>query len=223
MLSLTEGMTSELSPKAQPLAHGIPAALDRRCVSRILGLDHWLYFDEVLADPSRRDICILGVYQGRDIAYMAEAIQRARPDRGRRPVFGHARGGTGPKTRSDSAGKRLDLGPPPSLDLARWNLASVGLDKGVELIQASATGFLKSHQQAFDFIYVDIAHDYESTRDAIASCIGACREDGVIGGDDYSDKGTWSVKKAVEASFPRHKVWANWIWLAEARDHQVPL
>ena len=46
--------------------------------------------------------------------------------------------------------------------------------------------------------------------------------EGFIGGDDYSDEGTWGVKKAVGQRFPSHTLFANWIWIARRTDYRPP-
>ncbi len=78
---------------------------------------------------------------------------------------------------------------------------------------------LADHPQSFDLVYIDISHDYESTRDAIAAAMKAIRPSGFLCGDDYSNQATWGVKRGVDEAFAKPRVHGNWIWTANASDY----
>ena len=166
-----------------------------------------------------RDICILGVYHGRDIAYLAEALRH----RGKSEVritgvdlFDDVPGADWPEEKLGLTWEQAGFGQAPSLDRATSNLTQLGLDSCVDLHKGSATDFLAERRDAFDVIYIDISHDYESTRDAITMSMQAIRPSGWLCGDDYSDLGTWGVKRGVNEIFRHPQVYFDWIWLAKA-------
>ncbi len=66
----------------------------------------------------------------------------------------------------------------------------------------------------FDLIFIDTSHDYETTRDTILAALPRLTDSGVLAGDDYSDEGTWGVKRAVRELCPQHFVYMDWIWYA---------
>ena len=91
----------------------------------------------------------------------------------------------------------------------------------MELYKGSAIDFLAERSEAFDFIYIDISHDYESTRDSIAAAMKAVRKGGILAGDDYSDEGTWGVKRGVDEAFAAPQIFGGWIWMADAAEFRL--
>jgi hypothetical protein len=167
------------------------------------------------------DICVLGVYLGRDIAYLRDAFR----EEGREDVrivgvdlFADVPGADWPDEKRHLSWAQAGFGSAPSLEVARRNLAELGLDGGVTLNQANAIEFLEQHPRAFDLVYIDIAHDYASTRDAIRASLKGLRPAGILCGDDYSDQGTWGVKRAVDEACAAVHVFSSWIWLARAEE-----
>lgn len=177
----------------------------------------YAFFREVVALPGVRAILILGVYHGRDIAYMRDNIVRnTRTERIR--ITGvdkfsdtpcadwpdHARGMKWLET---------GFGPAPSRKLARQRLCGdYGI--GVELVESEDAEFLATTEKKFDVVYVDTSHDHETVSRQLRQVRAVCNEDALICGDDYSDAGTWGVKRAVTEAFTAHSVFAEWIWFS---------
>ena len=187
------------------------------------GKSHWKFFHEVFTELPIHDVCIAGVYLGRDIAYIRDALERARRDDVKIvgvDLFDDVPGADWEESQRDLTWEEAGFGEPPSLEAARANLAKLGFDRGVELHQSSAVDFLRARPESFDLVYIDISHDYESTRDAIQAAMTAVRPTGFLCGDDYSDEGTWGVKRGVLEAFEKPRVFDDWIWLAEASTYK---
>jgi hypothetical protein len=189
------------------------------------GRAHWNFFRKVVLRPGIRDICVLGVYNGRDIAYMSAILEEAG---GRNcsivgvDKFTDTPGTDWPTESQSLSWRQAGFGEPPELRKAQSHLEKLKLGARVSLHQAHATEFLKQTPQLFDFIYIDIAHDYEATITAIDASIPKLRPGGLIGGDDFSDEGTWGVSSAVKDRFENFQLFSNWIWLAQANDYRAP-
>jgi predicted O-methyltransferase YrrM len=112
------------------------------------------------------------------------------------------------------------FGPAPSLEQARANLEQLQLASKVQLHKERAEQFLSDTDITFDFIYIDTSHDYETTRTTIDLSIPRLNPNGVIGGDDFSDEGTWGVARAVKDSFTKFDIQSDWLWLAEPKNYQ---
>jgi hypothetical protein len=176
-----------------------------------------------MRNPSIQDICILGVYYGRDIAYIATSLNACKRngwqitgvDR-----FENSACADWPEEKRALRWEEAGYGAAPSLENARTCLARAGVMGKVELLKDSAENFLALCNQEFDFIYIDIAHDYHTTRDTIRLAISRLRDDGVIAGDDFSDNGTWGVARAVREAFTKFDLHDNWIWSARTSDYR---
>ena len=182
---------------------------------------HWSFFKQILNNPEIKDICILGVYYGRDIAYIA-SILKSLGNRNYK-IFGvdkfeDSSGNDWPEETRSLTWEKAGFGFAPDIIKTRDNLTKLGLDENVFLYQNLAENFLKSTEQLFDFIYIDLSHDYETTVNAIQLAINKIKPGGVIGGDDFSNQGTWGVVSAVQDSFSKYEVINNWIWLANPGD-----
>jgi hypothetical protein len=182
---------------------------------------HWNFFKTVLSDPRIQRVCVLGVYKGRDLGYMAAILR----DLGRADVmlvgvdkFENKYCDDWPEALRGLTWQQAGFGEPPDLEEARANLRRLGLDSCVELHRDVAEHFLSTTADRFDFIYIDTAHDYESTMALIGLARARLEAGGLVGGDDFSDKGTWGVARAVKDSFAKFEVFSNWIWLARAAD-----
>jgi predicted O-methyltransferase YrrM len=91
--------------------------------------------------------------------------------------------------------------PSPEMEKAKNNLTVLELFENVKLIKSKDSDFLKKTKEKFDFIYLDTSHDYETVKISIDLSRNCLNENGVIGGDDFSDSGTWGVASAVKESF----------------------
>lgn len=205
----------------RPVEQRVRATIDAACLG-YSGLAHWVFFRALLASRRLRDICILGVYHGRDLAYLATLARHL----GRRDIrltgvdrFIDAPCADWPDHLRGFDWERAGFGPPPSLERARANLTALGLVDSVDLVQSDAEDFLASAKQQFDVAYIDTSHDYETTSRTIAGAVKALRSGGIVAGDDFSDAGTWGVASAVRNAFSQPEVFGGWVWLAHARDY----
>jgi hypothetical protein len=196
----------------------------RRINSVCLGYSrraHWNFFKTVLSDPGVTRVCVLGVYKGRDLGYMAAILHQL----GRTDVrlvgvdkFEDKYCDDWPDQLRAMTWQQAGFGEPPDLEEARGNLRRLGLDSDVHLHRDLAENFLATTRDTFDFIYIDTAHDYASTLALIELAVRRLRPAGLVGGDDFSDDGTWGVASAVKDSFDDFQVFSNWIWLAREAD-----
>lgn len=166
------------------------------------------------------NILVLGVYHGRDIAYMLD-IARQMHDGDRFHItgvdkFDAAPCADWPEEKRGLTWEQAGFGPPPSLATAQQNLKHG--EHQVKLIAMPDEQYLATHCERFDFIYVDTSHDYETVKRQLGQLPAHCAGmDAIIAGDDYSDEGTWGVKRAVTEAFGQYySVFANWIWSAPA-------
>jgi methyltransferase family protein len=184
---------------------------------------HWSFFRRLLARPEVKRCLVLGVYYGRDIAYMSAILQLL--GRSAEIVgvdkFDDTPGEDWPSTLRQSTWREAGFGPPPDIESARENLARLGFASHVRLHQGRAEDYLGTADGSFDFVYVDTSHDYATTRKTIHLAVPRLERGGVIGGDDFSDQGTWGVASAVADSFSRFELFSRWIWLARGEDYQL--
>jgi hypothetical protein len=166
-------------------------------------------------------LAILRVYRGRDLAYMCEALKYNKNynfkiyalDLFEQEVPFIIRNGEKIWQQDHS----LEL---PSLINSKKIIKYLGFSKNVEFIKGDFS-LIKKINDKLDFSYVDIAHDYQSTKEAIDASVKVGSSDMLILGDDYGDGYTveteWGVKKAVQDSFNEFKVHYNWIWESEKK------
>ncbi len=183
---------------------------------------HWHFFHRLLSGGTIRDIAILGVYRGRDIAYMSHALRSS----GLRDYritgidrFSEGPGEDWPDEKRNLTWEEAGYGRPPNLAAARRNLERAGYLDNVTLIQGEAEELVRTKGD-YDFIYIDICHDYDTTAKAIRLAADKARPNAIIGGDDFSDEGTWGVASAVKDRFRRYDLFDNWIWWAGLGDLQ---
>lgn len=178
---------------------------------------NWHYFDVVLANPDIKDICIFGVYHGRDCAYLSSILKKHNRQVTVTGVdkFRDVYGDDWPDELRDKSWEQAGYGKPPSIQQTRSNLTEYG---NIELVQDTAQHYLQTTEKMFDFIYIDVSHDYQTTMEVIKYSIPKLRTEGIIGGDDYEDSGNCKVKNAVKDSFKSHLVYHNWFWLARKEE-----
>ncbi len=178
----------------------------------------YAFFKGVLADYKIRDVLVLGVYMGRDIAYMMDIATRYYPTR---PLWiigvDKFNGGScadWPEEKRALTWQAAGFGAPPDIEQARSNLAPFQsfFHLQAELHAADDAEFLEKRTAPYDFIYLDTDHTAQTVTRQLQQIQGVTREHTIIAGDDYSDAGTWGVKRAVTEGFREHKVFANWIW-----------
>ncbi len=177
---------------------------------------HFQFFRQLLAHTEIESILILGVYFGRDIAFMLEAARRA----GRRVTI------TGVDKFSDDACEdwpqaarglswaQAGFGAAPSLDAATALIDRFRDGADVHLVRAQDSVYLSKSRAQYDLIYLDTSHDYETVIRQMRQAAPLLSPHGIMAGDDYSDAGTWGVCRAVSEAAPGHAVFAGWIWIA---------
>ena len=168
---------------------------------------------------------ILGVYHGRDIAYLmdnARALGRPLEIVGV-DKFSDDFCEDWPKERQTLNWQQAGFGTLPELRGRQAHQARLGFADKVTVIQERDDVFLAGCSERFDAIYIDTSHDYDTVARQIRQTAGLLTDDGLICGDDYSDQGTWGVKRAVTEYVPGHVVFANWIWIGARDQIRIPL
>jgi hypothetical protein len=185
---------------------------------------HYAFFKHLLSCGTIKRLLILGVYHGRDIAYLMD-IARAlgRPLR----VVGVDKFSDDfcedwPQERKSLNWQQAGFGTSPSFEAAQANLGRLGFSQDVTLIKQRDDVFLASCSEKFDAIYIDTSHDYDTVARQLRQTVCLLTEDGLLCGDDYSDQGTWGVKRAISEFVPGHVVFANWIWIGARDQVQLP-
>jgi hypothetical protein len=185
---------------------------------------HWMFFKKMLTRASVRSVCVLGVYYGRDIAYLGSLATQLRLKNVRITgvdKFEDKYCEDWPAELRHKTWSESGFGPAPRLDLASANIETLGLSGLVNLVSSLDWQFLANTEESFDMIYIDTSHDYESVSRLIELSMERCSKRGLIAGDDYSDKGTWGVKRAVSDSFRQHRTFGGKIWYARPADFQA--
>jgi SAM-dependent methyltransferase len=174
---------------------------------------HYAAFRHLLAARQIETLLIVGVYFGRDICFILDAARRLK-----RPVvvtgcdkFSDDACNDWPEEKRGLNWHQAGFGAAPSLEVAQANVAKYGQ---ATLIKARDEEFLAACPDRFDAIYLDASHDYESVKRQIAQSRRLLNPGGFLFGDDYSDEGTWGVKRAVTEFAPDHELMFGWLWLA---------
>lgn len=208
-----------------PLEIAVKDEIDRVCRGWAT-MAHWTWQQQVLTKlPDIRKICMLGVYMGRDVAYMAAHLADLREPPFQITavdLFSDVPCADWPEEKRGMSWEEAGFGGAPQLGAVRQNLETLGLAAYVDLVKQDGSAFLRESTEQFDLIYIDTSHDYETTRDTILAALPRLGPAGLLAGDDYSDEGTWGVKKAVTELCPEVRVFQNWIWFAPKALFQVP-
>ncbi|SPP65633.1 class I SAM-dependent methyltransferase [Nitrospira lenta] len=188
-------------------------------------LSHYRFFRHIMASLASavgkqpRRCLIVGVYFGRDIMMMADVLAREFPALATTVhIVGVDKFEDAPCDDWPEEARRLSwaeagFGAAPSLEQTQRIIQPHFDYPQVELIRSRAEDYLESAPSAeFDWIYIDTAHDYESTCRIMRLAMPALKKNGILSGDDYSNAGTWGVQRAVQEVCPDHFVWDNWIW-----------
>jgi hypothetical protein len=186
---------------------------------------HYAFFKHLLACATIERLLILGVYHGRDIAYLMDLaralgkpLQVVGVDK-----FSDDFCEDWPKERRSLNWQQAGFGTSPSFEAAQGHMARLGFADNVTLIKQRDETFLASCLQRFDAIYIDTSHDYETVARQIRHTVGLLNEGGLLCGDDYSDQGTWGVRRAISEFAPGHVVFSNWVWIAARDQVRIPL
>jgi Methyltransferase domain len=210
---------AEMSPEDTRRMEGI-----RQTVAGYSEGAHYAFFKHLLASAPIKKLLILGVYHGRDVAYLMDAaralgrsLQVVGVDK-----FSDDFCQDWPKERHSLNWQQAGFGTSPSFEAAQANIARLGFSDRVTLIKERDEVFLASCSDRFDAIYIDTSHDYDTVARQIRQTVGLLTDDGLLCGDDYSDQGTWGVKRAINEFVPGHVVFANWIWLGARDQVKIP-
>ncbi len=217
-----------------PCTHEDQVACDQiaRYIPGYSGYIHQAFFKMLLNEPNVNNILILGVYHGRDMALILDLAKRWRPTR---PLYvwgvdklTDAACADWPPDKLEMNWQQAGFGLPPAspYEIKRSLQRVVGpLPDGIDfnIVQSDDSVFLEGHARhalKFDAVYLDTSHDEKTCLRQIEQVKKVIAPGAFICGDDYSDDsnapgGNWGVKKAVNASFDRHELFGNWIWVVE--------
>ncbi len=176
---------------------------------------HYAFFRTMFACTEIRTVLLLGVYFGRDTVFMLETARRSGRTLSITAVdkFSNDACDDWPADKKDRTWEEAGFGPPPTLDAARANIDRFRGDTVVNVIQQHDDTFMAACQQRFDLIYIDTSHDYDTVRRQLRQARPLVADGGLLAGDDYSDEGTWGVRRALRDAAPGHAVFAGWIWI----------
>lgn len=185
---------------------------------------HYAFFASILdAAPKADRWLVLGVYEGRDIAFIQDHCRRKHPGR-QLSITGVDLFSDGPCNDwpAETRGKTWEeagMGPAPTYARANMNLAHLKLDRGVTLLKGDDALVLADLAAGpavyqYDVIYVDTSHDYETVTRQLRQIRPLCHAETIIAGDDYQPRETWDVERAVKQALPNHVLFGGIIWLA---------
>ena len=179
----------------------------------------WNLFQEVFSRKKNfKELALLGVYHGKDLAYMCSALKNNKVKDFKIyavDLFEDVAGADWGPENKHLKWKDLDYGPPPSLEKAKFIINLLGFSKNVIFIKGDFKKLME-FKPKLDFAYIDLSHDYETSCDAIDLCVKLSHNESIIMGDDFYDGeilGTpWGVKKAVNDKFNKFKLHYNYFW-----------
>ena len=179
----------------------------------------WNLFHEVFSRKKNfKEIALLGVYHGKDLAYICSALKKNNHKNFKIyavDLFEDVAGADWGEENKHLNWKDLNRGPPPSLEKSKFIINLLGFSKYVKFIKGDFKKLMELKPQ-LDFVYIDLSHDYETTCDAIDLCVKLSHKNTIIMGDDFYDGeilGTlWGVKQAVKDKFRNYKLHYNYFW-----------
>ena len=165
-------------------------------------------------------LLMLGVYRGRDIAFILDILHHYHPGRKMRIVgvdkFTNDDCGDWGDHQKGKTWEEAGFGVAPDLDAARANIDAMPGAEMVELVQSRDEDYLARCTEIFSAAYLDTDHTATTVYRQLKQCRRLVAPNGLICGDDYSNAGTWGVVDAVCNSFGAHSVWNGYIWHAPA-------
>lgn len=183
---------------------------------------HYLFFKSVLDATAQHDvmgqrtslksILVLGVYMGRDIAFICDAAPARELEIIGVDKFSDTPCDDWPEEKKKLGWINAGFGAPPSAETALSNIAARP-PHAIRLIQAEDSVWLASVQGKWDWIWVDASHDKASVGRQLKQLRPLCHEHTIISGDDYAPlEKSWGVDAAVKEAFISHHVIADTIW-----------
>lgn len=212
LLTEAQALTAQDHAEVWDITRRIPGYSDAK---------HYAFFKSLFGRTGIRSILVLGVYHGRDIAFMqsvlagrtialdGDAVWIVGVDK-----FTDTACADWPQERAAMGWDEAGFGLAPDFAAARANTAS----DHVSLIRSDDEAFLATTAMRFDCVYLDTSHDYATVKRQLGHMQRICAPGALICGDDYSDAGRWGVKSAVADSFNRSYLFADWIWFANLED-----
>lgn len=198
-------MTPSITPEARKRCGAI---MNR--IPGYSGIVHYCFFQWLLRHESITDFLVLGVYHGRDIAFIQDILKHEHPNRVV-PITGVDRFACGPcadwpKDKLTMTWEEAGMGKAPSYEAAIKNCP------GATIIKAHDEDFLKATEDKWSCVYLDTSHDEETVARQLKQMPKVCRKGAIIAGDDYSDAGTWGVVTAVKNGTTQHEVFCDYLW-----------
>jgi hypothetical protein len=191
---------------------------------------HYAFFKSILdCVPWAQHWLILGVYQGRDIAFIQAARRKyhlaRKLDITGIDLFSDGPCNDWPEAMRGKTWEEAGMGPPPTKTQAWDNLGTLDLHYGVVLREqddALALEALAGAGCVYDVVYIDTAHDFATVARQISQVRGVIHPATIICGDDWTPRETWDVAGAVRAGFTAAAVFAQTIWLSDAGNLRPP-
>jgi hypothetical protein len=212
---MTVTVTKEDEQRVAEISQRIPGWSDMK---------QYAFFKALLTHtPELRDVLILGVYHGRDIAFLLDVAERYFPHRDLRVVgvdkFNAEPCEDWPEEKRGMTWEQAGFGPAPDFERAKKNVAPFrGINRAAVIKQHDDVSFLIETKLLFDFVYQDTSHDYASAKRVLEVVPNVCRDWTILAGDDYTDEGGWGVKRAVSEMFRSHNLFAGWIWYSNRKE-----
>ncbi len=187
------------------------------CVPGWSDARHYAFFKLLLASGVR-DILILGVYRGRDMAFILDIAKRYHQGKFFRLTgvdkFSSGPCADWPEEKRGMTWEEAGFGPPPSIESARRVLDAIRENNEVRLERCDDIKWLRECGQYYDAVHFDTSHDFETVAEQLGAVGAVCHADTLLCGDDYSNQGTWGVKRAVEEGTRAHQVLFDWLWFS---------
>lgn len=181
------------------------------------GAQQYAFFKQLLGSGVR-EVLMLGVYRGRDLAFLLDIAARYHPG-----VFFRFTGidkfdagpcADWPQEHRGKSWEEAGYGKPPSATAALANTNALKGSNEVWIGKSDDLKWLQTCGKFYDAVYLDTSHDYGTVAAQIGSVGLVCHEETIICGDDFSNRGTWGVKRAVEEGFRAHQVLFDWLWIS---------
>lgn len=205
-------MTPSISPGARRRAQVL--------ISRIpgySGLLHYCFFAHLLRNHAIKDMLVLGVYHGRDIAFIQDILKWDHPTRNVKitgvDLFSDGPCADWPEEKRKLTWEQAGMGKPPSYEAAVRNCP------GATIVKMDDAEFLTTTKQRFDCVFCDTDHTAKTVTRQLSQIPRVCRKGAIVCGDDYSEANPmWGVVKAVKEGTTHHEVFANYLWLTRVEN-----
>lgn len=181
------------------------------------------FFKAAFAAHDIRHLLMLGVYMGRDLAYILDILKRYHPTKDVALTgvdkFNADPCGDWTEEQRKHGWRANGFGEPPSKAQAHENLLPWFRKSAANyiLVEGDDEKYLEEHPGGFDLVYLDTDHSAPTVRRQIAQCTrpGFMNPGGILCGDDYIERPEWGVIEAVNAAFPNRLVLDGCIWVAD--------